>query len=187
VNIYTQHLTISRVERDLQPKEVQAIFNSNPDFVRDWEGSEDRSAHTIEEVSWWPLLTGQARENQRFLALKLRESGQLIGIADLLAPHPRGDYAALGLLILHRAWQGKGLGREAAGAIENVLSSEGWREVEVVQRVRLRVAALLGTMRVSVDGRRGRMRMVCRAGFCASDFGWQSEDASVCPMIRSQS
>jgi RimJ/RimL family protein N-acetyltransferase len=139
VNIYTQHLTISRVERNLQPKEVQAIFNSNPDFVRDTEGSEDRSAHTIEEVSRWPLITGQARENQRFLALRLRESGQLIGIADLLTPHPRGDYAALGLLILHRAWQGKGLGREAAGVIENVLSSEGWMEVEVVvQRVRLR-------------------------------------------------
>jgi RimJ/RimL family protein N-acetyltransferase len=125
VNIYAQHLTISRVERDVQPKEVQAIFNGNPDFVRDSKGSEDGSAHPTEEVSRWPLLIGQARENQRFLALKLRESGQLIGIADLLAPHPRGDHAALGLLILHRAWQGKGLGREVAGATENVLSSEG--------------------------------------------------------------
>jgi RimJ/RimL family protein N-acetyltransferase len=139
VSFCTQHLTISWVERDLRPKEVQAIFNSNPDFVRDSEGWKDRSAYPIDEVNRWPLLTGQARENQRFLALKLRGSGELIGIADLLAPHPRGDYAALGLLILHRAWQGKGLGREAAGAIENVLSSEGWSEVEVVvQRVRLR-------------------------------------------------
>jgi hypothetical protein len=62
VNIYTQHLTISRVERDLQPKEVQAIFNSNPDFVRDLEGSEDRSAHTIEEVSRWPLPPGKRQK-----------------------------------------------------------------------------------------------------------------------------
>ena len=139
MNICTRHLTISRVERGLQPVEVQAIFNSTPDFVCGSEGREDRSAYPIEEVSRCPLLIGQARENQPFLALKLRGSGQLIGIADLLTPHPRGDYAALGLLILHRAWQGKGLGREAASAIENVLCFEGWTEVEVVvQRVRLR-------------------------------------------------
>lgn len=87
-------------------------------------------------------------------ALKLRESGQLIGIADLLAPHPRGDHAALGLLILHRAWQGKGFGREAAGhhrerLIFRGLEGSGGRGSTGTASV----AALLGTMRVSVDGR----------------------------------
>ena len=65
----------------------------------------------------------------------------------------RGDYAALGLLILHRVWQGKGLGSEAASAIENMLSSEldggGGRGSAGTALV----AALLGTMRLSVNGR----------------------------------
>jgi RimJ/RimL family protein N-acetyltransferase len=149
---------------------VQAIFNSNPDFVRDSEGSEDRSDYSVEEVSRWPLLTGQARENQRFLALRLRESGKLIGIADLLAPHPRGDYAALGLLILHRAWQGKGFGREAAGTIENVLSSESWTEVEVVvQRVRLRSRRFWERCAYRLTAE-GTNENGLRAGFCASGF-----------------
>jgi len=40
VNICTRRLPISRVETGLQPGEVQALFDSNPDFVRDSEGSE---------------------------------------------------------------------------------------------------------------------------------------------------
>jgi len=59
--------------------------------------------------------------NPTVLALKLQESPQLIAIVDLMRPHPSSDYDALGLLILHRTWQGKGLGLEAAGALENVL------------------------------------------------------------------
>ena len=128
---------------------MQAIFNSTPDFVRGSEGREDRSAYPIEEVSRCPLLIGQARENQPFLALKLRGSGQLIGIADLLTPHPRGDYAALGLLILHRAWQGQGLGREAASFIFRGLDGSGGGGSAGTASV----AAVLGTTRVSADGR----------------------------------
>jgi hypothetical protein len=151
VNIRTQHLTISKVERDLQPKEVQAIFNSNPDFVRDSEGSEDRSAYPIEGSQ--PLLTGQARENQLFLALKLRESGQLIGIADLLAPHPRGDHAALGLLIFHRAWRGRAsVAKLRALSRTSYLPRVGWSG-GLGSAGKASVAALLGTMRVSVDDR----------------------------------
>jgi RimJ/RimL family protein N-acetyltransferase len=139
MNFRTARLTFSSAESSLKSREVQSIFNSNPDFIVDSEGAQDRCAYTIEEVNRWPLFMRQARENQRFLALRLGESGPLIGIADLLTPPPRGDYAALGLLILHRTWQGKGLGREAASAIEDALLSEGWIEVEVVvQRVRLR-------------------------------------------------
>jgi len=104
-------------------REAQAIFSTNQDFVRGSEGWQGRTAYLVEEVCRRPLLVGQGRETQRFLALKLQESPQLIAIVDLMRPHPHpsSDYDALGLLILHRAWQGKGLGLEAAGALENVL------------------------------------------------------------------
>ena len=53
-------------------------------------------------------------------------------MGDMLTPHPRGDYAALGLLIMHRDRQGQGLGRETAGALETMLATEHWPELEVV-------------------------------------------------------
>ena len=115
------------------------LFNSNPDFVADLEGSSGRRAYSLDEVREWSWFTGQMRKNQLCLALRTREDARLVGLADLLIPHPRGDYAALGLLLLHGDWQGKRLGREAALAIEAALVAEGWSEVElVVQRIRPR-------------------------------------------------
>jgi hypothetical protein len=139
VNICTQHLTISRVERDSAAEgsasdlQQQSRFRSRLErlggpLCPSYRGSK-------------PVAATHRASARKSTVPSAEASGkrQLIGIADLLAPHPRGDHATLGLLILHRARQGKGLGREAAGAIENVLSSEGWMEVEVVvQRVRPR-------------------------------------------------
>jgi hypothetical protein len=64
MNLRTPRLTISSAESSLKSREVQSIFNSNPDFIVDSEGAQDRCAYTIEEVNRWPLLMGQARENQ---------------------------------------------------------------------------------------------------------------------------
>jgi len=128
----SRRLTITAPDPRLQTHEVAEIFNSNPDFIADSEGRAEKTAYTADEVASWPLFTGRLRDHQRLLLVRLREGGQLIGVADLLAPHPRGDYAALGLLILHRDLQRRGLGGEAAEAIENALSSEGWSEVEIV-------------------------------------------------------
>jgi GNAT superfamily N-acetyltransferase len=139
MKVRTIHLDIGLIDKRLDARETLDIFNSNPDFVADLEGSGDRHAYSIKEVRDWAWFTGQLRENQRCLGLRRRDSGRLIGVAELLVPHPRGDCAALGLLLVHRDWQGQGLGREAAVAIEETLASEGWKEMElVVQRVRPR-------------------------------------------------
>ena len=135
----TRRLTITVPDPRLETHEVAEIFNSNPDFIADSEGRTEKTAYTADEVASWPLFTGRLRDHQRLLLVRLREGGQLIGVADLLTPHPRGNYAALGLLILHSDWQRRGLGGEAAEAIESALFSEGWSEVEiVVQRTRPR-------------------------------------------------
>ncbi len=119
-----------RQDQDLDPAEVLPIINSNPDFIRESEGSLGKSAYSLEELetsrreSW--------RAHRRVFAVRLKESGELIGYGDLLAPHPRGRWAAIGLFVIRHDLQGAGFGREAVYVIDAMLADEGWPEVEVV-------------------------------------------------------
>jgi RimJ/RimL family protein N-acetyltransferase len=89
-------------------------------------------AYTLDEVAAWEMFQQPPREHQRYFAIRPKGGGELIGMGDIMTPHPRGNYAALGLLIMHREWQGQGLGREAAEAIETMLAASGWLELELV-------------------------------------------------------
>jgi len=132
-------ISIGEPHGRFDPAEVLEIFNSNPDFIEDLEGSTAKRAYTLSEVKAWPVFQGPARENQRFLEVRLKENRNLVGFGDLLTPHPKEFLAALGLLIIRRDCQSQGLGRETVSAIEATLASEGWPQVEiVVQMVRPR-------------------------------------------------
>ena len=134
MQIETPRLTISLLEPPdirIKPREIQEIFNSNLDYIRDSEGLSAPREYSLSEIEVWPLFRGPTREHQRFLGLRLRNDLRLVGFGDLLAPHPRRFLAALGLLIIRGDMQSRGLGREAALAIENALANEGWPEIEL--------------------------------------------------------
>ena len=117
---------------EMDPDSVLRVFNSNPDFIDDSEGRTGKFAYTLDEVKAWAMFQQPLRAHQRYFAIRPIGSVELIGMGDMLTPHPRGNYAALGLLIMHRDWQGQGLGREAAEALEAMLAAEQWRELELV-------------------------------------------------------
>ena len=135
MKIETSRLSITLTENpgaEMDPHAVLRVFNSNPDFIDDSEGRIGKFSYTIDEVKAWAMFQQPIRANQRYFAVRPSGSAELIGMGDMLTPHPRGNYAALGLLIMHRDWQGQGLGCEVAGAIETMLASEQWRELELV-------------------------------------------------------
>ena len=135
MKIETLRLSLVLTERpgnEMDPKSVLRVFNSNPDFIDDSEGRTGKFAYSLDEVTAWEMFQKPIREHQRYFALRPKGGNELIGMGDMLTPHPRGNYAALGLLILHREWQGQGIGREAAEAIEAMLAAERWPELELV-------------------------------------------------------
>jgi GNAT superfamily N-acetyltransferase len=142
MKIETARLSLVTTEHpgaEMDPQAVLRVFNSNPDFIDDSERRIGKFAYMLEEVKAWAMFQQPLRAHQRYFGIRPIDSMELIGMGDMLAPHPRGNYAALGLLILHRDWQGRGLGRETANAIEAVLAAEGWRELELlVLQVRAR-------------------------------------------------
>ena len=135
MKIETSRLSLVLTENpgaEMDPAAFLRVFNSNPDFIDDSEGRIGKFAYTLDEVRAWAMFQQPLRAHQRYFAIWPIGSTELIGMGDMLTPHPRGNYAALGLLIMHRDWQGRGLGREAAKAIEAMLAAEGWRELELV-------------------------------------------------------
>lgn len=133
MTLETARLRISFTEKqaeDLTSAEVLPIINSNPDFVDELEGYVGKRAYTLGEIE--KTRRGNWRDHLRVFAVRLKEGGQLIGYGDVLAPHPRGRWAAIGLLVIHSDWQSAGLGREVVLAIDAMLTLEGWPEVEVV-------------------------------------------------------
>ena len=127
MTIATERLLMRPVSVDDDPAEFVAVFNTNPEFI---EASEEKSAYDHGEVEAY-LYSESNRENGRCLAIRLRDEGTLIGTAALLVPHPPAGCPWVGLLIIHRDWQGQRLGREATIAIEEALAAEGWPEVRL--------------------------------------------------------
>ena len=101
---------------------IAAIYNSNPGFV----------AHHL----------GRARVDEAFLCAEREEmaragfdsflitegqGGPVVGAADVRG----GEEACLSLLILDRAAQGRGLGRQCAALLEEHLRAGGSRRVRI--------------------------------------------------------
>lgn len=72
-----------------------------------------------------------ACENGRLLAIRSRETPDLVGIGSLAAPHPDRLHPWLGLFLIRRTRQGEGLGTEALEAIETALREEAWSELKL--------------------------------------------------------
>ena len=136
MKIETSRLSLVLTENpgsEMDPLSVLRVFNSNPDFIDDSAGRRiGKFSYTLDEVKAWAMFQQPLRAHQRYFAIRPIGSVELIGMGDMLTPHPRGNYAALGLLIMHRDWQGQGLGREAAEALEAMLAAERWSELELV-------------------------------------------------------
>lgn len=118
-----------------------AIYQSNPDFVRQNEGSAGEPGHYDMEMmqrDWWVL---KLMPGSHILAMTLKETGAVIGRADYLEEHEDG-YPWLGALLLDAAYQRQGLGREAFERLAQYLrETYGWPRLRLGVR-RANVGAL---------------------------------------------
>jgi GNAT superfamily N-acetyltransferase len=71
------------------------------------------------------LALADADPARHVLVIRDRDGGTVVGWADTLDRHPRDDVPWIGLLELHAAQQGKGLGREAADALADWYRERG--------------------------------------------------------------
>lgn len=129
LHLETPHLVLELVDPHSPPYDLLTVFNSNPDFLEATRG-EALSAFDLPDVKTF-IQSATSHAYDRCLAIRLRETGALIGAAVVVAPHDSQAYPWLGLLILDSAWQGRGLGAEAVQAIEEGLTQEGWTEVHL--------------------------------------------------------
>ena len=129
LHLETPHLVLEPVDPHSPPYDLLTVFNSNPDFLEATRG-EAMSAFDLPDVKTF-IQSATSRAHDRCLAIRLRETGRLIGAAVIVATHTGQPYPWLGLLILDSAWQGRGLGAEAVQAIESYLVHEGWPEVHL--------------------------------------------------------
>lgn len=103
-----------------------AIYQSNPDFVAQNEGSAGEPGYydlEMMERDWWVL---RMMPGSHILAIALKETGALIGRTDYLEEHEDG-YPWLGALLLAAGQQRQGLGREAFDRLaEHFRAMYGW-------------------------------------------------------------
>ncbi len=130
MDLETRRLRIASVKDTDEASEFLPIFNSNPAYIEAFENLTGKSRYDSSDVEMY-LWIETTRENSHCLSIRLRASGELIGIASLVVPHPREPYPWIGLLLIHKEYQGKGFGKEALAAIEEVLAAQGWPEVRL--------------------------------------------------------
>ena len=130
LRLLTDRLVIEQVKDDVLPDEFLETFNSNPDFIENSELFTGKRAYDIADVKMY-LQVETRRENSHCLAIRFQDTNKLVGTAALVAPHPNKPFPWIGLLLIDRIWQGRGLGAEAAHAIEDRLAEAGWNEVHL--------------------------------------------------------
>jgi RimJ/RimL family protein N-acetyltransferase len=130
LRLLTDRLVIEQVKDDALPDEFLETFNSNPDFIENSELFTGKRAYDIADVKMY-LQAETRRENSHCLAIRFQDTNKLVGTAALVAPHPNKPFPWIGLLLIDRKWQGRGLGAEAAHAIEDRLADAGWNEVHL--------------------------------------------------------
>jgi RimJ/RimL family protein N-acetyltransferase len=117
-------------ERDLDA--VTRVYRQSPRFFR-----------TLADIDAPPLehILGDMREGppgygaaKHFLGVCLRESGELVGVADFVVDYPTAGKGCFGLLLLMERHHSAGLGTEAAALVE------GWaRDAHAVHEVTIGV------------------------------------------------
>jgi len=137
----TERLRLGPVGEADRPDEFLRLFNSNPDFLDASTQFTGKRAYDMSDAEMH-LYQETNRENSRCLSIRLRETGELVGNACLVVPHPDEPHPWIGLLIVAGDRQRQGLGAEAASAIERELGAEGWSEVR------------LGVLKANPDARR---------------------------------
>ena len=112
-----------------------AIYQSNPEFVAQNEGSAGEAGRYDREMlqrDWWVL---QMMPGSHILAITLKQTGALIGRADYLDEHDDG-YPWLGVLLLEASHQRQGLGREAFERLaEHFRATCGWTRLRLAVRI----------------------------------------------------
>lgn len=104
------------------------MFHSNPAFLRTM-GTGLRGFDVADAERYLDAEAG--RVNGQCLALVERVTGSLVGSAALAVPNPADGVPWIGLLIIRADRQNRGLGREAATAIERTLARDGWPEARL--------------------------------------------------------
>jgi RimJ/RimL family protein N-acetyltransferase len=130
VTIETRRLTLQPVGDGDDPADFLPVFNTNPDFIEASEQFTGKDAYDLSDVERY-LWQETRRDSSRCLAIRQREDGHLIGTTCLLVPNPRDDVPWIGLLILMKDAQGRGMGTEIASAIEEHLAKESWSELRL--------------------------------------------------------
>lgn len=128
MELRTDRLILEPVGEQTDPEEVLPIFNSNPDWIAASDSSADKTSWQRSDVEMH-LWQESLRENSVSLAIRWRHTGEMVGLAALLKPHPERQVPMIGLLLIHGEWQRRGIGAETLEALEGWLVESGWNRV----------------------------------------------------------
>src|SRR5574341_694912 len=107
MRVQTSRLVIEDVGERPNAQEFLRVFNTNPDFIEaaySFAGKRSYDAADVERF----LLQETIRENSHCLAIRLRETREVVGTAAFVAPHPVVRSPWIGLLIMDANHQTQG-------------------------------------------------------------------------------
>ena len=116
MRLTTARLELAEVTAD-DLDAILAVALSNPAFLATHEGSGGSAGHYDRAMLERDLAVAALDPQRQPLVVRLRQSGHVIGRAEILTEHPRDHLPWIGLLELHADHQGYGYGREATRAL----------------------------------------------------------------------
>jgi RimJ/RimL family protein N-acetyltransferase len=116
MRLTTERLELEPITADCVD-DIVSVVRSNPTFLMLHHGSGEQAQPFDREVLKRDIFSANADPDLMPLVVRLRETRELVGWAELSVDHPRDRVPWVGLLELHADQHGRGLGREAAQAL----------------------------------------------------------------------
>jgi RimJ/RimL family protein N-acetyltransferase len=112
------------------------VYLSNPQVIAVTEGSAGEPGHYDRGMLERDLWVSELDENRHTAGLFLRDGGTCVGVLDWTDGDAGEGTPSIGLVLVHRAHQRRGYGREAVVGLIGACRESGW--------TRLRATALAG-------------------------------------------
>jgi ribosomal protein S18 acetylase RimI-like enzyme len=107
-------------------EELQACLDASADYFLRTDGAPAPAGAALDL-----LAEAEADTERQVLVVRPRSPAKALGLVDLYLHQPEPGVAHVGLLLLRRAAQGRGLGREVVETLERTLGQDGFIALRV--------------------------------------------------------
>jgi ribosomal protein S18 acetylase RimI-like enzyme len=125
----TERLTVENAK--LEEVDPLSQLNKMSNYMVQWEGLAREPDAILKKVTEGDLPPGGKKELYRIQAIRLKDTGRLVGILEVYHGYPTDEVFWIGFLFIHPDFQQMGLGMECIDQLKMIVKANGYSAIRL--------------------------------------------------------